>query len=188
MNKENTKENNEELNAEDLQVISRLQNLRKEIKAPYDAFLKAMKMIEEPTISPLPTPTKSPFYIPTFFKISVPALVFIFIVGISVKNNLEIQNVSLESKNSEISTMSFSSENPSEETFSNKTALNNSEDMASSAMLQSAPSNESPATAEMLTSITEEEFSAYSNSSDEKFASYDDASVNSFTNYYGQNF
>lgn len=181
MNKEIPQENIEEFDAKDLQVISQFQNLRKEIKAPHESFLKAMKMLEEETLSPNLTPTKSPFYIPMFFRISVPALAVILIVGLSVKNNLRPNTDS---------TLDTASDSPSsfalvQNEFADMAANGQTQDTAM--MKMSAPANEN-LKSEDLQTITEEEFSTYSTSSDEKFATYDETGVNNFVNYYGENF
>ncbi len=177
MNNENQKENNEEFDAKDLQVISQFQNLRKEIKAPHESFLKAMKMLENETPYLLSEPIKSPFHIPMFFKISVPALAVILIVGLSVKNNLQPNTDSISEPTVESPT-SFA-------LLQTETADNQTDEVA--LMKMSAPANEN-LKSEDLQTITEEEFSTYSTSSDEKFASYDETGVNNFVNYYGENF
>ncbi len=181
MNKEIPQENIEELDAQDLQVISQFQNLRKEIKAPHESFLKAMKMLEEETLSPNLAPTKSPFYIPMFFRISVPALAVILIVGLSVKNNLNPNTDSILEPSVE-SPASFAL--LQNETVSNSD-VGQSQDTALMKMSTVTPENLKP---EDFEAITAEEFSTYSTSSDEKFASYDETGVNNFVNYYGENF
>ncbi|HRH30473.1 MAG TPA: hypothetical protein PK886_00160 [Candidatus Paceibacterota bacterium] len=177
MNKEIPQQNNEEFDAKDLQVISQLQNLRKEIKAPHESFLKAMKMLGEETLPQNSNPTKSPFYIPMFFKISVPALAVILIVGLSVKNNLQPNaDPILEPTTDSASSFAL---------VQNEVADNSVQE--NSLMKMSAPANENFQQEDFQT-ITEEEFSTYSNSSDEKFATYDETGVNNFVNYYGENF
>lgn len=177
MNKEIPQQNNEEFDAKDLQVISQLQNLRKEIKAPHESFLRAMKMLEEETLLPNSAPTKSPFYIPMFFRISVPALAVILIVGLSVKNNLQPNTDSI---------LEPTADNPSSIALVQNEVADNSV-QENSLMKMSAPVNENFQQEDFQT-ITEEEFSTYSNSSDEKFATYDETGVNNFVNYYGENF
>lgn len=178
MNKEIPQENIEELDAQDLQVISKLQNLRKDIKAPHESFLKAMQILNPDTSS---TPTKSPFYIPMFFRISVPALAVILIVGLSVKNNLNPNTDSI---------LEPSVESPASFALLQNEAVSNSDvgqsqDTALMKMSTVTPENLKP---EDFEAITAEEFSTYSTSSDEKFASYDETGVNNFVNYYGENF
>jgi len=196
MNKEMENMNTDEENVLDEQVISKLRNLRKEIKAPYASYLQAMKMIEEPKISPLPTPAKSPFYIPMFFRISVPALVVMMIVGFSVKNSIETKNNSTFIPINEMSTESAGDSLAMIETESlpatEETIVSDEVPSATSAMMtktsvsETNPANESMPTD--LENITNNEFTTYSSSTDDKFASYDEAQMTSFVNFYGQNF
>lgn len=184
MNNEFQKQNSENEEHLDKVVIERLRNIRKEIRVPRDAFERAMFEIERPK-----TAKPSPFYIPTFIKISVPALALILIVGFSTQNTIE------SPASEQIILNKFPSENVEEDIA----VIENSND----AMLaqESAPaegialmksSAPTAATEETLAPNFEEfinsEFTTYRDASDTKYASYDESEMTNFVNYYEENF
>lgn len=127
-----------------------------------------------------------------FFRISVPALVVMMIVGFSVKNTIETKNDSVFMPINEISTEEATLDSLAMIQDESANEIENPpSDDTSTMMMKSAPAESSNTTSPSnseLENITNEEYATYSNSDDAKYASYDEAQMTNFVNFYGQNF